>query len=134
MPMFRLQFDLASVPRLAANYVADVGVDVARIATTVRTRGWFERDELIAMCAWKSPRTKPRVVSNPKELVREVTRTALTTRDERVRIGVLQILNGVSWPTTSVLLHFGDCDRYPHAVQGPRPTQNCIATGTIKES
>jgi len=38
---------------------------------------------------------------------------ALGARDERHRIGVLQLLDGVSWPTASVLLHFGSPDPYP---------------------
>ena len=38
---------------------------------------------------------------------------ALTTSDERLRIGVLTLLQGVEMPTASVLLHLGHRDPYP---------------------
>jgi hypothetical protein len=52
---------------------------------------------------WKSHRNKPRVARNSEDHVREVSRIAMSTTDERVRIAVLQILNSISWPTASVL-------------------------------
>jgi hypothetical protein len=42
-----------------------------------------------------------------------VTRTALATPDDRLRIEVLRLLRGVDWPTASVILHFAHTDRYP---------------------
>src|SRR4029453_1613085 len=45
--------------------------------------------------------------------VEVVTRAALTSSDERVRIETFTVLRGVSWPTASVLLHFGHSDPYP---------------------
>ncbi|RYD61923.1 MAG: hypothetical protein EOP84_35140 [Verrucomicrobiaceae bacterium] len=39
--------------------------------------------------------------------------TALGARSVRLRIGALTLLDGVSWPTASVLLHFGHADPYP---------------------
>jgi len=47
------------------------------------------------------------------ELVREATRAALSTRSERLRIEVLMLLEGVSWPTASVILHFAHEEPYP---------------------
>jgi hypothetical protein len=65
------------------------------------------------MCHWKTPRSKPLVESNLPEFVQAVTQTALSTPDERLLIEVLILLNGVSWPTASVLLHFGYSNLYP---------------------
>lgn len=42
-----------------------------------------------------------------------MTRVALSTPDERLRIEILTLLSGVSWPSASVLLHFGHNDPYP---------------------
>ncbi len=51
--------------------------------------------------------------SNPEDFIKDVTHTALITPSERLRIEVLTLLNGVSWPTASVLLHFGYDNLYP---------------------
>ena len=39
--------------------------------------------------------------------------TSLASQNERIRIEVLTLLHGVSWPTASVLLHLGHPDPYP---------------------
>lgn len=65
------------------------------------------------MCRWKTPRSKPRVAENTEEFVNEVTQTALSTTSEKLRIEVLTLLSGVSWPTSSVLLHYGYDNLYP---------------------
>ena len=49
----------------------------------------------------------------PEEFIRDVTGTALSTNNERLRIEVLTLLSGVNWPTASVLLHFGHTEPYP---------------------
>ena len=64
-------------------------------------------------CYWKSPRTQTWCASNDAGTVEIITRAALTSVDERVPIETLTTLNGVSWPTASVLLHFGHRDQYP---------------------
>jgi hypothetical protein len=62
---------------------------------------------------WKSPRTQPRCRANSADFIRDVTHCALNTPSERLRIEVLTLLSGVSWPTASVILHFFHRDRYP---------------------
>lgn len=52
-------------------------------------------------------------MSNTEEFVREVTKVAFSTHEERLRIGIFTLLRGVSWPTASVLLHFASPDLYP---------------------
>jgi hypothetical protein len=111
---FTLRFDLQEIHTWAGLYpTADDHLIEAMIAPRVRERGYFTKPELIEMCRWKTPRSGPRVASNPDEFVQTVTQTALSTADERLRIEVLTLLHGVSWPTASVLLHFGHCDPYP---------------------
>jgi hypothetical protein len=51
--------------------------------------------------------------SNQANYVQEVTSIALAAPSERVRIETLTILDGVSWPTASVILHFFHRSRYP---------------------
>ena len=52
-------------------------------------------------------------ISNSEDFIKGVTHIALTTPNERLRIEVLTLLNGVSWPTASVMLHFGYDNLYP---------------------
>ena len=53
------------------------------------------------------------IASNSVEYIKAVTQTALTTNNEQLCIEVLTLLNGVSWPTASVILHFCHKDQYP---------------------
>ena len=38
---------------------------------------------------------------------------ALSTQEERTKIEILTLLNGVNWPSASVILHFFHNDLYP---------------------
>lgn len=112
--MFTLRFDPVEIPQWASRYLvkSDAHVETV-IAPQVRARGYFTRPEFLALCRWKTPRSQPRVASNPDGFIQAVTQTALSTPEERLRIEVLTLLDGVSWPTASVLLHFGHADPYP---------------------
>lgn len=50
---------------------------------------------------------------NSDSFIKEITKIALTSEEERVRIEALTLLNGVQWPTASVVLHFFHKDPYP---------------------
>lgn len=85
---------------------------------------------LIEVARWKSPRSVHHVKTNDEEYVREVSAVALSTPCERLRIESLTLLDGVSWPTASVILHFFHDDQYPildfralWSVQEPVPNE-----------
>jgi hypothetical protein len=84
----------------------------AATARIRRDRRLRKRD-LVALARWKTPRSRRLVASNTSAAVRRLTRTALTTADERLRIETLTRLSGVGWPTASVILHFCHRDPYP---------------------
>jgi hypothetical protein len=110
---FSLRFPITEVRSWADRYPDSYDQVVENIAVKVRERGYFTREDFFSMCHWKSPRSKPRVESNSAEYIEAVTRTALATPNERLRIEILTLLIGVRWPTASVLLHFGYADLYP---------------------
>lgn len=111
---FKIRFDLDQIPYWACRYPAEDDFEVEKvIAPQVRIRGYVTKLELLVICHWKTPRSKPLVERNSEGFIKEVTCTALSTSDERLRIEVLTLLTGVSWPTASVLLHFGYSDLYP---------------------
>lgn len=86
---------------------------LTELAPAIRERGHFTLAEFLQFCEWKSPRTRPRCAENSAEMVEEVTRIALSTPLEQMRVEVLTVLRGVEWPTASVLLHFAHPEPYP---------------------
>jgi hypothetical protein len=112
--MFSLKFDHAEIPYWAGRYSVEEDHEIeTSIVPQVHLRGYFTHPEFLTTCHWKTPRSKRLVESNPEGFIKEVTRTALSTPDERLRIEVLTLLKGVSWPTASVILHFGYLNQYP---------------------
>jgi hypothetical protein len=83
------------------------------IRQNLRSRGYLTKEEFQAVCEWKTPRSRPKVAGNSAELIAEATRIVFSTGEERLRIGLLTLLEGVSYPTSSVFLHFLHDDPYP---------------------
>ncbi len=113
----KLRFNKKDIEKLAGRYEpAYPKLDhevVNLLPTQIKARGYFTDSDLQTYCLWKSPRTQSRVEQNPADFVEAVTRVALSTPNERLRIEVLVLLYGVNWPSASVLLHFAHQDRYP---------------------
>jgi hypothetical protein len=111
---FSLRFDAALIPELAGRYTYPAEDRMTdEIGPAAKARGYFSRDEFLALCYWKTPRTQSRVRKNPSALIEEATGVALASPFEALRIGALTRLHGVGKPTASVLLHFGHRERYP---------------------
>src|SRR2546429_2258344 len=89
--------------------------DAARLkaGAAARSRGYYTREEFIRVCAWKTPRSRPKVASNPEPVVRELTGRALSSDDEAERMNALLELSGVGVPTASTLLYTAFPDDYP---------------------
>ncbi len=112
---FSLQFPPTQIPALAAafQYENDESRLTDQIKPLVRERGYLTFDELKTVCLWKSARSKSRVASNTAEDVEVITKLCLETTNERLRIGSLLLLNGIEFPTASVILHFFHPESYP---------------------
>jgi hypothetical protein len=112
---FRLRFDKKAILEWAACYPAGYDEELETvIAPQVKARGYFLQEEFIRLCRWKTPRSQRKVASNSADYIEAVTQTALSTQSERLRMEVLLLLNGVRWPTASVVLHF--CHPVPYPV------------------
>ncbi len=83
-----------------------------RALAGVRRRGAFTRAEFLRMCRWKSPRAQHLWEANSAARVRAVSRAALATRDERIRMARLTGLSGVGVPMASAILTLIDPRRY----------------------
>lgn len=82
-------------------------------------RNWFskhnylDKKHFIKLGLWKSKRPKKQYESNSDELIKEITKFSISSKNEEVKIKSLFVLRGVSWPVASVILHFANPDMYP---------------------
>jgi hypothetical protein len=83
------------------------------IAPRIRAAGYLTLGDLAEFGKWKAPRIVPRLGRNGSAFVEAVTAVALATPNEELGIKVLTLLDGVSWPVASVILHFTHEQRYP---------------------
>lgn len=111
---FTPRFPASDVELWAAGYdtLQDSLIE-QRVVPRIRALGYLSKVDFLALARWKSPRSQPRCAQNPEDYIRAVTQVALSTRNERLRIEALMLLEGVGWPTASVLLHFGHAEPYP---------------------
>lgn len=114
MPKFKLRFDPRKISSLADRYNFE-GDQIAKneIVTRIKKRGYINKKDFLTFCEWKTPRTKPLCKKNSEEFIKNITRLSLSTTDEKVKIEILLLLDGVGWPTASVILHYATEFEYP---------------------
>lgn len=76
-------------------------------------QGYLTTAQLYEIRRWKSKRGATRAKNNPDIFVKEITSFAFAAKYERSKIESLTILEGVKWPTASVILHFCVDQTYP---------------------
>lgn len=109
-----LRFPNAAITEWATRYDYQVTeVDPVRAGAGAMARGHLTRPEFLEITKWKTRRTQKSCARNPADYVEAITAASLSATHERVRIEVLTLLDGVSWATASVILHFCTPDRYP---------------------
>ena len=103
----RLRFPKSELSFFATRYQYPIQETmVISLAETISRRGWMTKDDLRIVARWKAPRSAGHVEGNSEEYVKEITAFALAATNERCRIEILTNLDGVRWPTASVILHF----------------------------
>lgn len=111
--MFTLRFDKSEIGHWSSLYDYPGDAEVESVASKNRQQGHLTRQEFLTLCKWKTPRSQPKCALNSEALIRDTTSIALSSVHEELRIGALLVLDGVSWPTASVILHFWHKDPYP---------------------
>ena len=113
VPGFRLQFPPSEIVGLASrfSYADDAACRAA--GAGARARGHYTRDEFLAICSWKTQRSRSKVAANDAETIERATGQAFSSNEEAVRVEALTSLRGVGIPTASALLHFAFPDDYP---------------------
>jgi hypothetical protein len=79
----------------------------------VSATGHLTKEQLKLVVEWKSPRSAGRVDRNEEAYVREISEFAFRTGSDRARIESLTLLDGVLWPTASVILHLFHSESFP---------------------
>jgi hypothetical protein len=114
LPTFALQFPASEIEALAERFAYVDDPATLLIGAAARARGHYERDEFLLVCAWKSPRSRPRVQANGEDAIRAATAIALSPAStEQARMQALTSLEGVGVPTGSTLLYFAFPAGYP---------------------
>jgi hypothetical protein len=109
-----LKFEKSEIPTIAGRYQYQSSeTELIDLKDEIIRCGYLTKAQLIKIAYWKSPRSSKNAIKNPEEYVSEITRLAFMSQNERVRIEVLNLLDGVSWPTASVILHLFHADPYP---------------------
>lgn len=75
--------------------------------------GYLTKDQLRLIGRWKAPRSAGHIEKNQDEYVKEITYWSFSASQERSRIEVLTLLDGVKWPTASAILHLFHKEPYP---------------------
>jgi len=109
-----LRFPLNDIEKIAdRNEYSISDTDLMQLASEILRRGYLTKNELQKVAFWKAPRSAGHAENNDDVYVTEVTRFAFAAECERARIQSLTLLDGVSWPTASVILHLFHRDPYP---------------------
>lgn len=113
-----MEINKDNIKKYADRYDKDyVGKDGEIIEKEIKE--WFKVHRYLDMekfkkiGLWKSKRPKKHYENNDDLTVREITQFSLATKSEKARIETLRVLNGVSYPVASVILHFAFPDKYP---------------------
>jgi len=110
----KLRFPLHEIKSIAAKYEYRIpDSTLLDLSPGIQARGHLTKSDLQKICHWKAPRAEHHQAKNSEEYVREVSAFALSSEQEQCRIEPLTLLQGVSWPTASVILHFFHKDPYP---------------------
>jgi hypothetical protein len=121
MIQMKLRFPVSEIRGLSDRYVAELGkrdrcltdAITQRVFPAYEGRGHLTKEEFLTVCAWKTPRSKPRCESNDEAFVQAISQLSRTTECEQLRIQAWTLLAGVKWPTASVFLHFTFPGQYP---------------------
>ena len=84
-----------------------------QIKPKVQEQGHLDKELLKRVARWKSPRRAGLIERNDDNYIKDVTSFAFNATSERAKIRGLMLLDGVSWPTASAILHLFHKDPYP---------------------
>ena len=109
-----LRFPESEIHQWAERYASgSTEFDFIEIRPTVQEQGHLDKQLLKRVARWKSPRRAGLIEKNDEDYVKEITSWSFSATNERARIRVLRLLDGVEWPTASAVLHLFHKDPFP---------------------
>jgi len=87
--------------------------DENRIMAGLSKKNYLTKADYKKIVDWKSPRVKHFCDENTEDFIKEVSSIAFKSNNEQVKIEVLTLLRGTSFPVASAILHFRFPDKYP---------------------
>lgn len=110
----RLRFPEADIELWADKYdYPRAETELLELGHDVQSAGYLTKDQLRLVAKWKSPRSAGHIERNSDDYVREITKWSFSSNTERSRVEVLTILDGVRWPSATVILHLFNSGNYP---------------------
>jgi hypothetical protein len=106
--------------------------DLIKKLRPAKQRGWLNKDEMIDICNWKSPRAIWHIRSNSKAVIKKQSALAFSSRSEEIKISELTKLKGVSIPMASAILMLTNPKRY--GVIDIRVWEVLLAMGTVNSN
>ena len=113
--MLKLRFKQNRIGHWASRYsYSRSEEDIAELGRRIRRRGFMTNEELLQFFDWKTGgRGRSRCLKNSHSYVKELTGISFGTKEDRLRIEILTLLDGVQWPVASAILHFVFPDQCP---------------------
>ena len=109
-----LRFNKTEICEIADRYEYQISeTELMALKSTVNRRGHLTKNEPEKVAYWKAPRSAGHARKNDEDYVTEITRFAFSTECERARVESLTLIDGVSWPTATVILHLFHNAPYP---------------------
>ena len=73
---------------------------------------FLTKDILLCIAEWKAARVKGHVNKNDEQYIKDITQVSLSTKNERLKIEILTLLNGVQIRMASAILMFCFPEQY----------------------
>ena len=83
------------------------------LRSVVQRARYLTKEQLRMVARWKAPRSASHIEKNDEEYVKEITAWSFSAKEERSKIEVLTLLDGVQWPSASAILHLFHKEAYP---------------------
>lgn len=110
----KLRFSESQIHQWADRYMSgSTEAYFIQIRSKVQEQGYLDKKLLKGVARWKSPRRAGLIEKNDDSYVKEITSWSFSATNERARIRVLRLLDGIGWPTASAILHLFHTDPYP---------------------
>ncbi len=109
----KLRIPLSELRSYQKRYDVTADPKLEHIRPLAKLQGSLTVQQLHELVLWKSSRRAKLAKANSEEFAREITTFAFSAKSEHSRIGSLVLLQGVQYPTASVILHFCVSESYP---------------------